>query len=134
MILLDTNIVVRIMTGEGRIGGYARRTLDGIQVRRCSAMVHWELAMLADKGKLTFDMPLASWIERAGMMLRFTETPVTGPVARDAGSLPGAIHGDPCDRIMIATARALGCPIITTDQKILDYAAGGHVRAIDARR
>ena len=134
MILLDTNIVVRIMTGEGRIGGDARRTLDGIQARRCSAMVHWELAMLADKGKLTFDMPLANWIERAGMMLRFTETPATGSVARDAGSLPGAIHGDPCNRIMIATARALGCPIMTTDQKILDYAAAGHVRAIDARR
>ena len=134
MIVLDTNVVLRIMTGEGRVGGEARRTLDGIENRRCSAMVQWELAMLADKGKLAFDMPLAAWMERAGAVLRFTETPVTGPIARDAGSLPGLIHGDPCDRIMIATARALGCPILTTDQKILDYAAAGHLRAIDARR
>ena len=35
---------------------------------------------------------------------------------------------------MVATARALGCPFLTADRKILDYAAAGHLQAIDARR
>ena len=122
------------MTGEGLIGPEARQTLDGIGDRRCSAMVRWELAMLADKGKLTFEMTLNAWFERAAAMLRLTEITVTGAIAQDAGSLPGSIPGDPCDRIMIATARALRCPLITVDRKILDYAAAGHVQAIDARR
>jgi len=134
MILLDTNVVVRTMTGEGRIGQAARQILDDDVDRCCSAMMHWELAMLADKGRLTFEIPLDLWLERAATMLRFVEIPVTGTIARDAGSLPGSIHGDPCDRMMIATARMLACPIITTDHKIITYANSGHVKAIDARR
>jgi PIN domain nuclease of toxin-antitoxin system len=134
LIVLDTNVVYRIMTGQGVIGARARETLDGFNVRRCSAMVQWELAMLADKGRLAFDQPLHIWMEKAGAALWFSETPVTGDIARDAGSLPGSIHGDPCDRIMIATARALMCPLITTNGRILDYAKAGHVQAIDARR
>jgi predicted nucleic acid-binding protein len=34
------------------------------------------------------------------------------------------------DRLMIATARSLGVPIVTRDSHILDYARGGHVQAI----
>ena len=90
--------------------------------------------MLGDKRKLAFDMPLAAWVERARTKLRFADAPLTPEIARDAGSLLGSIHGDPCDRIMIATARSLMCPIITTDGKILAYAKAGHVQAIDARR
>lgn len=134
VILLDSNVVIRIMNGEGRIGPAARDALDGGGELRCSAMVEWEVAMLAGKGKLRFEMPLDAWLDQAASAIGYVEVPVTGAIGRDAGSLPGTLHGDPCDRIMIATARALGCPLLTTDRKILDYAAAGHLQAIDARR
>ena len=60
--------------------------------------------------------------------------PISPSIAIDAGQLPGGIHGDPADRIIIATSRHLGCPLLTTDRKILAYAAIGHLKAIDARR
>jgi PIN domain nuclease of toxin-antitoxin system len=44
--------------------------------------------------------------------------------------LPGPVHGDPADRILIATARALDLTIVTRDSAILDYSARGHVRAL----
>ena len=97
-------------------------------------MVQWEIAMLAGKGRLRFEIPVDVWLERARKALAYDEISVSGAIARDAGSLPGDVHGDPCDRIMIATARSLVCPLITTDRAILAYAAQGHVRAIDARR
>lgn len=134
MILLDTNVVIRIMNGEGRIGPAALDALDDGGELRCSAMVEWEVAMLAGKGRLRFEMPYDAWLDQAATTLGYAEVPVTGAIARDAGSLPGKLHGDPCDRIMIATARALGCPLLTTDRKILAYAAAGHLRAVDARR
>jgi PIN domain nuclease of toxin-antitoxin system len=37
---------------------------------------------------------------------------------------------DPADRLLIATARDLGVPLVTRDRRILDYAAQGHVDAI----
>lgn len=132
MILLDTNVVVRIVTGEGRIGRRAREALNESVDLRCSTMVQWEIAMLATKGRLRLGIPVDMWLEKAREVLQFGDVSVSGQIARDAGSLPDPLHGDPCDRIMIATARALACPLITTDRKILDYAAEGHLQVIDA--
>ena len=134
MIVLDTNVVWRIVTGDGHTGREARKALDAVPDRYCSTMMQWELAMLGDKGRMRFDMPIADWVERARALLRFNDVAVSAAIARDAGNLPGPIHGDPCDRIMIATARSLRCPLITTDERIIDYAAAGHVGVIDARR
>jgi PIN domain nuclease of toxin-antitoxin system len=134
VIVLDTNVVYRLMTGVGRLGEMTRQALDDAPERVCSTMVQWELAMLASKGRLIFHRLLDRWIEDARVVLRFADAPVTATIARDAGSLRGWIHGDLCDRIMIATARSLGCPLMTVDRQILAYAEEGHVQAIDARR
>jgi PIN domain nuclease of toxin-antitoxin system len=47
-----------------------------------------------------------------------------------ASGLPGTLHRDPADRLLIATARELGVPLVTRDRRILEYAAQGHVDAI----
>jgi PIN domain nuclease of toxin-antitoxin system len=56
--------------------------------------------------------------------------PFTAEIAIDSAYLPGALHGDPGDRLLIATARHLNIPIVTRDRLILEYAAQGHVGAI----
>lgn len=48
----------------------------------------------------------------------------------DAYAMPQPFHFDPADRMLVATARALRCPILTSDAKILAYASAGHVAAI----
>ena len=55
---------------------------------------------------------------------------LTADILIDSSLLPGEIHGDPADRIIIATARALDLTVVTRDRHILDYAARGHVRAL----
>jgi PIN domain nuclease of toxin-antitoxin system len=79
-------------------------------------------------------MPVDEWMdfvfEADGMRL----APLGHALSVDAGRLPGTIHGDPADRIVIATARALRYPLLTSDQKILRYAKEGHVRVIDAEK
>jgi PIN domain nuclease of toxin-antitoxin system len=56
--------------------------------------------------------------------------PFTPDIAIDASHLPGTLHGDPADRLIVATARHLGLPIVTRDARILAYARQGHVAAI----
>lgn len=46
--------------------------------------------------------------------------------------LPGEFHADPTDRLIVATARHWPATLLTADQAILRYAAGGHFDAIDA--
>jgi PIN domain nuclease of toxin-antitoxin system len=56
--------------------------------------------------------------------------PFTADIAIDASHLPGDLHGDPADRIIIATARHLNVPIVTRDAKIISYSNFGHVDVI----
>jgi len=35
--------------------------------------------------------------------------------------LPGEFHRDPADQIIVATARAHGCPLVTSDSRLLRY-------------
>jgi PIN domain nuclease of toxin-antitoxin system len=55
---------------------------------------------------------------------------LTPAIAIDASYLPGELHGDPGDRLLIATARHLGMPIVTRDRRIIAYAEAGWVRVI----
>ncbi len=58
------------------------------------------------------------------------EAHLTSQIAIDASFLPGELHGDPGDRLIIATARYFGLPIVTRDRRIIDYADAGHVEVI----
>jgi PIN domain nuclease of toxin-antitoxin system len=48
-------------------------------------------------------------------------------IALASVALPGEFHKDPADRIIVATARALGAPVISADEKIRSYP---HVRSV----
>lgn len=53
--------------------------------------------------------------------------PVDNEIAIKAASLPEKFHKDPADRIIVATARKYSIPVISADQKILEYK---HVKSI----
>jgi PIN domain nuclease of toxin-antitoxin system len=53
-------------------------------------------------------------------------------IAVSAERLPGNIHKDPADRLIVATARHLACPLLTSDREILAYAKQGHVEVVNA--
>ena len=71
-----------------------------------------------------------TWFARflAGPGVR--EAAITPAIVIDASYLPGDLHPDPADCLIIATARHMGVPIVTRDQKIIAYAAAGHVDVI----
>jgi len=69
---------------------------------------------------------LSDLLARPGVRL----APLAPEVALGAFYLPGQLHRDPADRLLIATAREFDVPLVTRDQRILDYAAQGHVQAI----
>ena len=137
MILLDTQSLVWFVQGDTRLGALARRSMidqaeaGGVLI---SPISFWEVSMLVEKGRISLGRDTAAWVESVLAQPGLKLEPMKPAVAVDAGRLPGQIHGDPADRMIIATARHLACPVLTTDRKILSYAEQGHVEAIDARR
>ena len=133
MILLDTHVLVWLAENSSRMGGEARSQLENEDELYLSAMTFWELSLLQGKGQITLMMPLEQLLDRVTIDEGMTVAPVTAQIAMDANALPG-LHGDPVDRLLMATARALSCPLMTADGMIGRYARDGHLQAIDARQ
>jgi len=92
-----------------------------------SVMSVWEVAMLESKGRVQLYKDCALWVEEALATPGLTLAPVTPAIAIESSRLPGNLHPDPADRIIIATARALGARLLTSDRNILAYGRKGHV-------
>ena len=136
MILLDTHVLLWVAEDQPRLGQYAREVVDSAAAERSivvSAISFWELGMLLSKGRLGLAIPLADFAAAVSGNPGYKVAPVNSQIAVETANLPTSIHRDPGDRFLIATARRLACPMLTADEKILVYAAEGHVQAIDAR-
>lgn len=90
----------------------------------------WEIGMLLEKQRLSITEAPEKWLDRLlnKPNVKLADMPVS--MMLSCGTLPGSLHDDPADRIIIATAREYGMRIVTRDQKILDYAEKGHVMAL----
>jgi PIN domain nuclease of toxin-antitoxin system len=81
-------------------------------------------------GTIRFLPDPKSWFARVLAAPAVKEAPLTSDIAIDSSHLPPPFHGDPADRLLIATARHLGMPIVTRDRHINAYAASGYIQAI----
>jgi PIN domain nuclease of toxin-antitoxin system len=70
------------------------------------------------------------WINQALGAPGLSLVPLLPEIAIESSRLPGSFHGDPADRILVATARKLGAHLVTDDSKIKDYAQEGNLRVI----
>ncbi len=92
----------------------------------------WEIGMLASRraNRARFRPSPSVWFDDVLGLAGVRLTELAPHAAIEAAFLPGGLHPDPADRLLIATARNLGAPLVTRDARILDYAAQGHVAAI----
>jgi len=134
-VLLDTHVWVWL--AEGRVG--VRPEAVALMERageesllRVSAISAWEVGMLEARGRLRFDVPCEEWVEKAFGLPGLSLMPLTPSICVRSSRLPGNLHGDPADRLIVATARELGALLLTRDEPILQYAAKGHLRASPA--
>jgi PIN domain nuclease of toxin-antitoxin system len=87
----------------------------------------WEIALLVTRGRLGLGMELGAWLASVETVPGVKFLPVDNKIAVLAITLPDEFHKDPADRIIVATARRFGAPIVTADEKIRSYR---HVRTI----
>ncbi len=125
MIVLDTHVLIWWLAPvTSRLSPTAAQRLED-ELRQgevvASSMSAWEIAMLVAKGKLDLSVDVVDWLDAAAEIEGFRFVPVDNAVAVHSNRLPGDIHPDPADRIIIALARQLGVALVTADAKILRY-------------
>jgi PIN domain nuclease of toxin-antitoxin system len=99
---------------------------------RVSVISIWELAMLEKRGRVALPMNVRTWVEQALSKPGIAVSPLTPEIAIESVHLPGDLHGDPADRILVATARVLGATLVTKDAQLIRYSRQRHVRALEA--
>ncbi len=85
-----------------------------------SAISAFEIGTKQAKGKLGLPMPADEWWSMAVDHYRLHVLDVTDAICLASTALP-RIHADPCDRIIIATARGVGADVVTSDHLIRQY-------------
>ncbi len=133
MILLDTHIWYWWVGKWPRLTEVQQKFIrdhesEGLGVSIISC---WEVAQKAESGRLELDRPVVRWIENALAFPNIRLVNLSPEIVVESVQLPKPIHRDPADRIIVATARILDCPLMTVDGKLLDYP---HVKATDGVR
>lgn len=120
MILLDTHVIIWLLTARGRLSTSAH---DAIQQARIagealaySPVSLYEITYAARRKRLPLNAPVEEFI--AAIQARLEMVPLTAEIAVCAAQLPDTFHGDPMDRIITATAIAEDCVLITRDERI----------------
>ncbi len=133
-LLLDTHIWVWAMNGDVKLlksfqtAFEKASSMQGILI---SPMSIWEVGMLVEKKRIEIDMDVLDWIEQALDIPRLELSQITPRIAIYSTRLVGDVHGDPVDRLLIATAIEENAVLVTCDQKILNFAKGKFLTAYD---
>jgi PIN domain nuclease of toxin-antitoxin system len=119
VILLDTHVLIWLASEPAKLSRKASEAIHaagqegGIAI---SAITLWELAWLATNGRLDITGTVDAFVERISS--RTAIRPITVKVAVLANQLPTDYSGDPCDRLIGATALAEGIVLVTKDRNI----------------
>jgi PIN domain nuclease of toxin-antitoxin system len=130
LIVLDTAAWIRWVTDPSLLSARARRVIEQEESRQglfVSAISVWEVAVKVALGKLAIDRDVRSWVTLASAYPGVSVHPLDPRDALESTLLPGQFHRDPADRILIAVARRLDVPLVTSDRAIRRYR---HVRTV----
>ena len=129
MIVLDTHIWVWWAHASEQLTKAQEQIIQANEadVIGVSAISVWEVAKLAEYGRLELPCPLSEWFGAALGYPGVRLLELTPEIAIGSTQLPGEFHRDPADQIIVATARFYDCPLITSDKRILNYP---HVKTV----
>ncbi len=117
-LLLDTCALLWLVGDPEQLSDPALEALSAEDAQLfVSAISAFEVALKVRKGKLALSQPAREWFKGALLAHRLVEVPISSSIAAHACEVPLA-HGDPADRMIVATALLEGMSVVTSDRLI----------------
>lgn len=124
MIVLDTHVLIWWISDPEKLSPKAfkkiKKEIKNNQLLVSSISI-WEIYLLVKKQRLKLTIDTDSWLEKVENLPLVQFIPIDNKIAGKSVNLPGNLHNDPADRIIIATARENGAHLLTSDQRIRKY-------------
>ena len=124
-LLLDTHIALWLDSGDDRLRPSTRTFIDDCWQNGgtifLSSVTVWEIALLVDTRRIELDVPVDAWVLRFLDRPGIEAVPLAHRAAARSYQLHHLEHRDPADRLLIATAIELGCPLVTYDKRIVQF-------------
>lgn len=133
-ILLDTHVWIWVSEGNPILSPSARKAIDRAREREhllISPISIWEISKLVEKKKIGLEMDMTDWLKQWMELPGILTVEFSFQVAILSNRLPGIIHGDPADRILIASAYESNSVLVTADEKILKYGEDHFISVYD---
>jgi PIN domain nuclease of toxin-antitoxin system len=121
LIVLDTHVWIWWISAPRKLSLHARRAIDEAKELAVSAISLWEVAMLVAKSRLELDRDVGLWMRQALAAPRIGLAPLSVEIAVRSTTLGHDFHGDPADRLIVATALELNAALVTKDDRLRSW-------------
>lgn len=132
-LVLDTHILLWILLEPEEISKTIKQKITVAQNNNklvISTISLWEIAMLNHKKRINIYEPIKNFLESITAIEGLIVKDISPEIAAESTLLTDGFHGDPADRIIVATTKILGATLLTRDQKILSFAKDGYIKCL----
>lgn len=119
VVVLDTHVLHWWSAEPDRLSPAATAAVGGASELAVASITWFELAWLAEHGRLHVAVPTRTWLDELAAHVR--TIPATPAIATTAVTLPASFPGDPADRLIYATAIEHGWSLVTKDRRLRDH-------------
>lgn len=120
-VVLDTHALLWWQASSDRLSANARLGIISADQVVVPSICCWEIAMLVSMGRIELDRPVIDWTHDLFGSPDVVSADITTSIAANAGLLD-RFHGDPADRLIVATATKLSLPLLTKDRHMHEFA------------
>lgn len=115
-LVLDTHVALWWSFSPEKLSQAAVKALEEAETLIFPAIVFWETALLIRKQRLELELSATAWLRGLRSASRAKIVSLTAEIALRADQL--AMHDDPADRLIVATALRASAPLVTKDAAI----------------
>ncbi len=120
MVALDTSALIYWTLDPQKLTAAAKKAISESDIVAISSISVWEIGLKVKRGKLEIPLSTGEYARRLGQLEKLRIIPVDVTTWLENLALEWD-HRDPADRTIVATARLLGSPLVSSDRKMAAF-------------